>query len=628
MSLTLTPITLTGSVDGMQGAALYGASDGLGLGSQYLTFNLSLKTINPQNHSDASTREPLQYNGLDIETGMFIADTGGNTILKIISISDKGTGTLACVVEDVDMMSYRLNGINSMAGDELVKIFALNPEGEPVYAGSPFSANGLQKVSSRFSLNEKDDRVKFEHTLNTGLSKGDIVSVDVSGNLVKYGTVGSSETKLGIVVDVYKSGKDVFIKPFNDVLRNYSDAESLTGNPGQIYYTDVNNLGELTTTEGGKAVFMHLNNKIATVVEIQSAINPGAGDTITMNGITVFDGPNGDVVPDTSGWKDRLNTFTSSTFVSAAITQAPGQLNAEGNTMAYPGTFPTHDMAIFTNVQGSAPVNGGFPEITISDGNNQGSIIFNNPDGVVDFGALYEYLTPAAILDAFNAGITAAGLEITAELIDWSGAGQQIQLTTSGSATGITLTNVTTDEFGLNNVGSGTTTGLSLSASLGSETLTLTKASGAPIYLDGTPLAGGYLNQSGVVSSNSGRVPFLLMIESEGGGGDPISGQGVSYIDRSAGTETNADGQSSGMIITYTPFLDGVIDIRINGMSIEVSDDVLESACYFSADGGTTRRLIADIEANDTLYWNGSIAGYELEASDDIEIRYQKSSND
>ena len=61
MSLTLTPITLTGSVDGMQGAALYGASDGLGLGSQYLTFNLSLKTINPQNHSDASTREPLQY---------------------------------------------------------------------------------------------------------------------------------------------------------------------------------------------------------------------------------------------------------------------------------------------------------------------------------------------------------------------------------------------------------------------------------------------------------------------------------------------------------------------------------------------------------------------------------------
>ena len=86
MSLTLTPITLSATINTFAGADLYGESDGLGLGSQYLTYNISLKNINPQNHSDSSTREPLQYNGLDIQSGMFISDTGGGTILKIVSI--------------------------------------------------------------------------------------------------------------------------------------------------------------------------------------------------------------------------------------------------------------------------------------------------------------------------------------------------------------------------------------------------------------------------------------------------------------------------------------------------------------------------------------------------------------
>ena len=55
---------------------------------------------------------------------------------------------------------------------------------------------------------------------------------------------------------------------------------------------------------------------------------------------------------------------------------------------------------------------------------------------------------------------------------------------------------------------------------------------------------------------------------------------------------------------------------------------VKTEASYFSNDGGTSARLIADIEAGDTLYWNGSIAGYELDATDDIDVGYEKSSLD
>jgi hypothetical protein len=37
---------------------------------------------------------------------------------------------------------------------------------------------------------------------------------------------------------------------------------------------------------------------------------------------------------------------------------------------------------------------------------------------------------------------------------------------------------------------------------------------------------------------------------------------------------------------------------------------------------------MADITAGDSLYWNGSKAGYQLDATDDIDISYERSSLD
>ena len=61
-------------------------------------------------------------------------------------------------------------------------------------------------------------------------------------------------------------------------------------------------------------------------------------------------------------------------------------------------------------------------------------------------------------------------------------------------------------------------------------------------------------------------------------------------------------------------------------MEVNLGDKTFD--CYFSNDGGTTARLVVDIEAGDILYWNGSIAGYQLDATDDIDISYQKGSLD
>jgi len=91
---------------------------------------------------------------------------------------------------------------------------------------------------------------------------------------------------------------------------------------------------------------------------------------------------------------------------------------------------------------------------------------------------------------------------------------------------------------------------------------------------------------------------------------------------------TTADGQSTGIAITYTPFSDSIVTVKVNGMEVNLSNGDKTQACYFSADGGNTAKPIADIEAGDLLYWNGSIAGYQLDETDDIDISYQKSNLD
>lgn len=92
--------------------------------------------------------------------------------------------------------------------------------------------------------------------------------------------------------------------------------------------------------------------------------------------------------------------------------------------------------------------------------------------------------------------------------------------------------------------------------------------------------------------------------------------------------ETLNDGDSTEISITYTPFSDSSVAIKVNGIEVNLGDGSKDSACYFSNDGGATAKSIANIEAGDILYWNGSIAGYQLDATDDIDISYQKSSLD
>ena len=375
----------------------------------------------------------------------------------------------------------------------------------------------------------------------------------------------------------------------------------------------------------GKASYLQLNNKIASSKIVGTAL-PGSSDVVIINGTTVHDGPNGDSVTSINDFKTNINNLGLDVTATASATPVSIQGGDIEPNYASNDYYSVSDSYIVTGKQGDTPAIG---EITIGDGvNPPQTILFDNPDDTLNLGDVYDVISPTAILAKFQAAINAGGLDLEAGLVTMSAYdGQTVKISTKGSATQVVLTNVNPAAFGNNVVGTASWTGIGMSATVGAPVLTLNRAAGGPIEITGSPITGGWINSNGAVSSNSGRVPYLLLIESSGGG---TTARGVSTstdLNKISNVTAN-DGDSTGINITYTPFDDSVVTIKVNGMEINLGDGVKSEASYFSNDGGTSARLIKDIEAGDLLYWNGSIAGYQLDETDDIDISYQKSNLD
>lgn len=74
--------------------------------------------------------------------------------------------------------------------------------------------------------------------------------------------------------------------------------------------------------------------------------------------------------------------------------------------------------------------------------------------------------------------------------------------------------------------------------------------------------------------------------------------------------------------IIWTPAGDGYVRVFVNGVAVSVGNGVRSTDCYFSGDGGATARSIANIQAGDTLYWVGSVAGYQLAVTDRVDFDF------
>ena len=92
-----------------------------------------------------------------------------------------------------------------------------------------------------------------------------------------------------------------------------------------------------------------------------------------------------------------------------------------------------------------------------------------------------------------------------------------------------------------------------------------------------------------------------------------------------AALATAGDGdQACAVAIQKTPPADGFVRVLANGGGQVLGDGVKTVDCYFSGDAGATARAIADIVSGDVLFWNGSIAGFQLTTADRLSFDYQE----
>lgn len=86
---------------------------------------------------------------------------------------------------------------------------------------------------------------------------------------------------------------------------------------------------------------------------------------------------------------------------------------------------------------------------------------------------------------------------------------------------------------------------------------------------------------------------------------------------------TTADGQlATNTTVALTPESDSYVEVVVGGLQVEVGDGVKTKDCYFSNDSGATAQLIKDIASGNELFWNGSVAGYELSSLLEIDFNY------
>ena len=413
-----TPITLQGEVLRSTSYELYGEVDGSGLENSYKTYNIEINNIADQLTFDESTRESGKYNGIDIVSGFWITDLSGQTVVKIISIEEKTETSIKCIVEDLDMQSYRLFGSNSFSLTGQVVIFSANQNGEAVIVNtSLFNAGAIDRIQARFSVNESTDRFLFRHDIAPTITNGNVVTVDVDGNLVRLGDANAvSSIPVGIVISSTRGGKDVYVRPFNTVLTDADNPEEINNTVGTVYYTDSVNDGDITTTQvsGSRPIYLQIATANPTEIIATDASLPGAGDVVKINDVTVFNGAT-HLVANLAAWVSRINTFSSSTNVVATNQVRYISTNSNKRTLTYAGVDASSDVLLLVKATGSTPVS--YPTLNISDGTNSVNVIFNVADISNVAGSGFDAASITQIYSKINTALTGSSVDISVSLV-------------------------------------------------------------------------------------------------------------------------------------------------------------------------------------------------------------------
>lgn len=218
----------------------------------------------------------------------------------------------------------------------------------------------------------------------------------------------------------------------------------------------------------------------------------------------------------------------------------------------------------------------------------------DQPYDIVDTHALeFTQFSGAGAITA-GAGLDKTGNEIF--VTELANSAIDVQTTGSKVAVDNSTVEIATGTPGSLRVKSGGITETHLNSSVAGNGLT----GGA-----GSPLAVGATNDSISVATNGIKAAV------------PVRGD-----KNLTASVTSSDGDAAmAATISYTPPGDSMVGVLVNGVQMNLKGDKTGD-CYFSDDGGTTARALTAITSGDSLHWNGSVAGFQLDANDRISLNY------
>ena len=102
-----------------------------------------------------------------------------------------------------------------------------------------------------------------------------------------------------------------------------------------------------------------------------------------------------------------------------------------------------------------------------------------------------------------------------------------------------------------------------------------------------------------------------------------VAGASQPFYQSAVSSVTTGDNSSTGISLTHAPNDYSRIQVFVNGQLQKLGDGSKTLDCYFSDDSGSTAKSLVDLSASDTLYWNGLITKYDLDAQDEVAIIYE-----
>jgi hypothetical protein len=319
-------ISLAASVNGA--IASYGTTlpwNGVG---KYYQWSLTF-TVTTQSTSGVNTRQKFTYNGLDVNVGMWIANSSTGLAWQIVSITSKTSTTVTCVVQDI----FRYNTYrdttktgNGKPPTGSYVVFELSEAGLPLIDPPPsnVSSTFLSTVISRFQyINLQNDFILNQPNLSTvTFQYGDVIAINPSTGFFVLAD-GTYLNVVGTCTAVDDSGVYFTI----DAIQKINDQlNSLPGTVGNLIYNDPSNPGKLTTTPGGTEVYLQIRSQTASntnstvTVATPSTVITTVGYTFNVNFTLATIAGTGTL----TDVMNAINAISSTTGVSATIAGSSG----------------------------------------------------------------------------------------------------------------------------------------------------------------------------------------------------------------------------------------------------------------------------------------------------------------